>query len=577
MSPDAGQPGAPVSIGDVLAGKYRVERIMGQGGMGVVVAARHAELGELRALKLMLPGAAASAEAVDRFMREARAAARLRSEHVTRVHDVGRLESGAPYIVMEYLEGSDLQQLLEARGTIRPEDAVGYVLQACEAVGEAHAAGIVHRDLKPANLFLTRAANGAPCIKVLDFGIAKLGDVAPGAVAMTAATQMLGTPLYMSPEQMKSAHDVDARTDVWSLGAILYRMLAGKTAFDGNSIAELYGSMLTEDPSPIARCRADVPPALEAVVMRCLQKQPDARYANASELGAALLPFVAPLSAGASAPATPAPSAPLAAAAVSTPTMPAPSAQTAAAWATPTGPVASGPAGYVPGPAAAAAWPGAPVGTPAVTGPQTAPSAMAYSAGASAPRARRWLWFLLGLGVLGGAAVGIAWAVGLSDDGPRRGGRADSSASGKEQNRDTSAAPSAEAEPTSAGTGRTGTKVGPTSGQPTAPTGRPTSGTPTTAGATTTAAAPSGKAAGALRQVALGCWRDTEGSKKGQPADSATITLTVGGGGSRTVAVSGAQACRGFRACVVNGAAGVPVEPAESPVVVTVALKAGPS
>src|SRR5262245_55273398 len=162
-----------VKPGEILAGKYRVERVLGAGGMGLVVAATHLVLGRLVALKFMLPQTVGAGGSIDRFLREARAASLLRSEHVASVKDLGTLENGAPFIVMEYLEGIDLAQLLHERRTLPPMVAIDYVLQACEALAEAHAHGIVHRDLKPANLFLTRRPNGTPLVKVLDFGISK--------------------------------------------------------------------------------------------------------------------------------------------------------------------------------------------------------------------------------------------------------------------------------------------------------------------------------------------------------------------------------------------------------------------
>src|SRR5579859_1664764 len=206
------EPGAiPVKEGDLLAGKYRVERVLGVGGMGIVVAARHEQLEQRVAIKFVRDEALDNKEAVERFLREARAAVRLKSEHAAKVLDVGTLESGAPYMVMEFLEGSDLAAVLVERGPLPVEEAAEYVLQACEAVAEAHAAGIVHRDLKPQNLFLARTVGGAPRVKVLDFGVSKTlhGNPTTGG-GLTQTRLMLGSPLYMSPEQMRSSRDVDA-------------------------------------------------------------------------------------------------------------------------------------------------------------------------------------------------------------------------------------------------------------------------------------------------------------------------------------------------------------------------------
>jgi serine/threonine-protein kinase len=283
----------PTRPGDILAGKYRVEKVLGAGAMGVVVAAMHEDLRELRAIKFMLPSMLSDAEGVERFLREARAAVRLKSQHVAKIHDIGRLETGAPYMVMEYLEGSDLKHLLEARGALPVHEAVGYMLQVCEAIAEAHALGIVHRDLKPANLFLASGAGGAPCIKVLDFGIAKVLGSGPDAGDMTRTSALLGTPLYMSPEQMRGARSIDGRSDVWALGAILYRMLTGRTPFSGSSVTEICAAVVADQPDPPAMLRPDIPPALEAAVMQCLEKSPARRFATAAQFAAAIAPFAA--------------------------------------------------------------------------------------------------------------------------------------------------------------------------------------------------------------------------------------------------------------------------------------------
>ncbi|WP_437331371.1 serine/threonine-protein kinase [Sorangium sp. So ce394] len=279
-----------VRQGQVIAGKYRVERVIGVGGMGVVVAATHLQLEEQVAIKLLLPSAAHSRTLAERFVREARAAVKVKSEHVARVTDVGTLESGTPYMVMEYLSGSDLADALRAGGPMPPQIAVEYVLQACEALAEAHAAGIVHRDLKPANLFLTRRADGSPCVKVLDFGISK---VATGGAdpRITDTTAVMGSPLYMSPEQLKSARDVDARTDIWSLGVILFELLAGAPPFDGATMPQLCVAIMQGIPRPLASFRPDVPPALEAVIQRCLEKLPERRFRDVGALAEALAPF----------------------------------------------------------------------------------------------------------------------------------------------------------------------------------------------------------------------------------------------------------------------------------------------
>jgi serine/threonine protein kinase len=283
---------APVQRGDVLAGKYRVESVLGVGGMGVVVEATHLELNESRAIKFMLPEALENAESVERFLREARASSRLRSEHVARVYDYGRLENGAPYMVMEYLEGTDLRSLLKQRGRVPVAEAVSYALQTCEALAEAHGNGIVHRDLKPANLFLTSRPDGTPCLKVLDFGISKV--LGGGDHEMTRTQAVLGSPTYMSPEQMRSARDVDSRADIWSLGIILYRLVTGRLPFQAEGLTELVAQVLHVPPLPPSSVEPDLPAGLDAVLLRCLQRDLDKRWPDVGELALALLPFGAP-------------------------------------------------------------------------------------------------------------------------------------------------------------------------------------------------------------------------------------------------------------------------------------------
>lgn len=279
-----------MKVGETLAGKYQVERVLGSGAMGVVVAARHVDLQQLVALKFMLPTALPDKAAADRFLREAQAAGRLRSEHVARVMDFGRLEGGAPYIVMEFLEGQDLEEILEKSGPFSPGDAALYVAQACAAMDEAHKQGIVHRDLKPQNLFLTRRPDGSPLLKVLDFGISKLqGDVS--GVTATQSTTVMGSPAYMSPEQARSAKHVDARADIYSLGAILYQLLSGYLPFQADSVAGMLVAIVSEDPIPLTEAAPGVPPELAAVVMSCLQKNKDKRPQTARELGQLLAPF----------------------------------------------------------------------------------------------------------------------------------------------------------------------------------------------------------------------------------------------------------------------------------------------
>lgn len=283
---------SPVAPGDVVAGKYRIERVLGSGGMGVVVAARHIDLDQPVALKFILPHALTGKGNVERFMREARAAVRLKSEHVARVYDVGRDAEDRPFMVLELLEGMDLAKLTRSKGAPPVADAVEYVLQACEALVEAHAAGIVHRDLKPQNLFVTRRLNGTPLLKVLDFGIAKaIGPGAQGQMALTDSAAIIGSPLYMAPEQMRSARTAEVRSDIWALGVILYELLGGQLPFDGETVTEVCIRVVNEDPIALRELRPALDPALVAIVMRCLAKEPEERFHNVAALAAALEPF----------------------------------------------------------------------------------------------------------------------------------------------------------------------------------------------------------------------------------------------------------------------------------------------
>jgi serine/threonine protein kinase len=284
------KPAQAIQPGDVLADKYRVERVLGQGGMGVVVLAEHIELRERVAIKFLLDSPGENAELAERFIREARAAVRIKSEHVVRVIDVGRLPTGAPYMVMEYLEGEDLSQRLLA-GRVPIEDAVDYVIQCCEAMHVAHRSGIVHRDLKPANLFLTQRPDGSALVKVLDFGISKVKSTDAAQLSLTHTQTMMGSPLYMSPEQMRSSKDVSPAADIWSLGVILHELISGDVPFTGATFPEVLVQVMSEPPTKLRLLRPEVPAELEAVVLRCLEKHPADRYSSVATLAVALTPF----------------------------------------------------------------------------------------------------------------------------------------------------------------------------------------------------------------------------------------------------------------------------------------------
>jgi serine/threonine-protein kinase len=271
----------------LLAGKYRVERTIGEGGMAVVYAAYHQIIAQRVALKIVRNDD--KGELGARFVNEARAAARLHSEHVARVLDVGILDDGSPYMAMELLEGSDLAKLI-ATCRLPPMLAVDYVLQALEAVAEAHANGIIHRDLKPANLFVANVS-GRQIVKVLDFGISKATDAfAAPTVAHTSTSAILGTPAYMSPEQLRSSKTVDPRADIWSIGVILYELLSGQPPFAGETVGAMFSAILERSPAPLS----SAPPGLAQVVARCIEKEKQRRYASVADLAEALAPFGSP-------------------------------------------------------------------------------------------------------------------------------------------------------------------------------------------------------------------------------------------------------------------------------------------
>jgi serine/threonine-protein kinase len=285
--------------GEVIAQKYRVEQVLGEGGMGVVVLATHLELHERVAIKTLHDELARNPQVVERFLREGRSARRVRGAHVVEIMDVGRLDNGTPFLVMEYLNGQDLAQRLRQRGGMHLGEAVDFLLQACEAVAVAHAEGIVHRDLKPANLFVATARDGSPLVKVLDFGISK---AQAGPVdALTATAGVMGSPSYMSPEHLRSAKKVDGRADLWALGVILFEMLTLQLPFADRSPATMMTKILREPPISLRQLRPDLPPAIEAIVGRALEKDRDRRYQTVAEFATALAPYGSALAAASAA------------------------------------------------------------------------------------------------------------------------------------------------------------------------------------------------------------------------------------------------------------------------------------
>jgi serine/threonine-protein kinase len=284
---------AGLPLGSVIADKYRIDGVLGAGGMGVVLSATNLDLDAPVAIKVVREEFLSNEDVVSRMVQEARSAAKMHGAHSVRVFDVARLDSGAPYIVMECLTGRDLATYLAERGALPVQEAVSYLLQACEGLAEAHALGIIHRDLKPENLFLAETPEG-PVLKILDFGISKdTGRSGRGGprVELTHAGCAVGSPYYMSPEQMRASPDVDERTDIWSLGAVLFELLTGRCPFDGESVQVVCGNVLNCDPPSLSGFSAQAPEELDKIVRRCLEKDPNRRYASVGELSAALRSF----------------------------------------------------------------------------------------------------------------------------------------------------------------------------------------------------------------------------------------------------------------------------------------------
>jgi serine/threonine-protein kinase len=282
----------PITQGDIIADKYRVDRVLGRGGMGLVVAATHLQLQKTRAIKLLLardnPGAAES------FLREAWTACALESEHVARVLDVGE-HNGVPFMVIEHLDGSDLGAVLERRKALPLREAAMYALQVCDALAEAHALGIIHRDIKPANLFLILRKDGSPSIKVLDFGLAKVMSWPTcDETGEPVSGRLVGSPYYMSPEQVRASDDIDARCDIWGMGVLLYQMLTSQLPFrppNRVGVTQLMAAIAENTPIPPSQLVPSIPPALEAVILRCLEKDREERFQSIGDLAVALAPF----------------------------------------------------------------------------------------------------------------------------------------------------------------------------------------------------------------------------------------------------------------------------------------------
>ncbi len=284
----------PREAGDVVADKYRIERLVGSGGMAWVFEATHTLLLQRVAIKVLrVDPCADNAEATARFDREARLAAKISGDATARIIDVGTLDDGSPFLVMEYLEGRNLEALLEGRPPLPVATAIDYALQACEGLAETHAAGIVHRDLKPSNLFVVHGPDGSQRVKLLDFGISKF-EALKDEASVTATRALVGSPVYMSPEQMRSSRRVDRRTDIWSMGIILYELLTGRSPFHAATLPRICARVLDERPAAPRSLRPEIPRGLDAAVLRCLEKEPSRRFQTVAELARALAPFGGP-------------------------------------------------------------------------------------------------------------------------------------------------------------------------------------------------------------------------------------------------------------------------------------------
>ncbi len=285
-----------VRPGDTIAGRYRVGAVLGQGGMGVVVLATDGQLGREVAIKFLLT-TRLDDESFHRFLREARSTAQIASEHAVRVYDWGRTDRGEPFIVMESLRGEDLSAKLKRDGALPVVEVADVGIQACLGLAAAHAGGIIHRDIKPGNLFLEERTDGTHQLKILDFGLAKPMSSGP----MTASNRLMGSPTYMSPEQISTPSEVGPRTDVWSLGVVLYEALTGERPFRGETVIAVCADVMNRDPTPPSELVPEIPRALDEVVLRCISRDPEQRFVDVAELAEALCPFASPafLAAGA--------------------------------------------------------------------------------------------------------------------------------------------------------------------------------------------------------------------------------------------------------------------------------------
>ncbi|WP_437878792.1 serine/threonine protein kinase [Sorangium sp. So ce513] len=281
-------------IGEIIDGKYRIVRLLGQGGMGAVFEGENVRIRRRVAIKLLHASISSQAESVARFEREAQAAARIGSDHICEVLDLGVLPDGTRYMVMEYLEGETLGAKIQRHGRLGPETTVPIMVQVLEALGAAHAAGIIHRDLKPDNIFIVPSKAGlSNFVKVLDFGVSKFSQLAGAEMSMTRTGAVVGTPYYMSPEQARGSSPVDQRTDIYAMGVLLYQATTGQVPFDAATFNELLFKIVLEAAPLPQQLVPDLDPEFSGIIQKAMAREPGARFQSCAEFKNALLAWAA--------------------------------------------------------------------------------------------------------------------------------------------------------------------------------------------------------------------------------------------------------------------------------------------
>jgi serine/threonine protein kinase len=276
--------------GVLVSGKYRIEKLIARGGMGLVYRASQPMIARRVALKVVRPELLSHPDAAEKLINEACVLGQFQNDHVCRILDAGRLEDGAPYLVLEYLDGTDLRVLLNRENRIEPRRAVDWMMDLLEALAEAHALGIVHRDVKPENLVLAQTPSGES-VKLLDFGICFARHVPGADERRLSEGNSVGSPHYMAPEQISSPDSSDHRIDIWSVGVVLFELLSGEPPFEGDNAMSICAQVLAREPVALTQLVPSLPAGLAQVVARCLSKEPDQRHADVLELAEALAPY----------------------------------------------------------------------------------------------------------------------------------------------------------------------------------------------------------------------------------------------------------------------------------------------